>query len=271
MPELPEVETIRRDLADRIVGARIEEVEVLDRRVIRGQTPDQFAAGLRGARIQAVERRGKALILVLEDRGFLVVQLMMTGQMIFRADSAPEKASKIIFTLSNQGRIYYNDQRLFGRLQAVRVLAEVGYFRDIGPEPLSLEFTPQALQERLAGRRTPIKPLLLDHRVVAGIGNIYASEILYASRIDPRRAALTLVPRDVRALHAAVVAVLSEAVALRGTSMRDYRDAQGEKGLFKTRIKVYAREGETCPRCRTGIERIIQNQRSTFFCPRCQR
>ena len=277
MPELPEVETIKKDLIKGLLGRRIEDVVVYDERVIRGRAASDFKTALMGYTVVDLTRRGKAIIAQLSHpalaggKQFLVIQVMMTGQLIFSASAQAMPMTRITFRLSNDQYLHYNDQRLFGRLQIVHDPDEIGYLKTIGPEPLSRGFQVVRLAEQLQRRSIPIKTLLLNPRFVAGIGNIYASEILFASRINPKRPAKSVKPEEIKRLHQATIDVLKEAIRLRGTSMRNYRDGKGQKGGFMNRIKVYGREHERCYRCRAPIQRIVQSGRSTFFCKSCQR
>lgn len=270
MPELPEVETIARDLRRKILNQRIENITVYDARVIR-QPAGQFVEGLKGRRLNKISRRGKALILELDNGRYFVVQLMMTGQLIDSARPRQDKVTKVSLRLSSGRYLHYNDQRLFGRLQVVDTLEQIPYFCKLGPEPLTDGFSPSWLAEKLKGKKVPIKALLMDHTFVAGIGNIYASEILFQSRINPKRPAHRLKEEEITTLRAATRKVLTEAIRWRGTSMNTYRDANGKRGGFIRRIKVYGRGNEDCSRCKTPLSKILQRGRSTFFCPRCQR
>jgi len=271
MPELPEVETIARDLRGLLIGASIRDVRVRDGRVVRGMTPPAFRRKLRGRVIADVFRRGKAIIFPFAGSPeYLVVQLMMTGQLIAGASSLPQKDSRIIFSLSSGGFLHYNDQRLFGRLQIVKDLSELKYFQILGPEPLTKDFNAGWIERLLSRRKAPIKSVLMDHTFVAGIGNIYASEILFESGIDPRRPASSLNKEEYRILLKKITGVLRRAIKQRGTSMNNYRDSAGQKGGFMKSIKVYGRENEKCPRCSAKIQRLVQSGRSTFFCEGCQ-
>lgn len=272
MPELPEVETIKRDLEKKILGQKIVRVFVYDRRVIRNSPPRSFIKNLTGKTFREVSRRGKAIVFPLKDSGFLVVQLMMTGQLIHsEKNPRPSNATKITFQLSNHSYLNYNDHRLFGRLQFCRTLEEIKFFKDLGLEPLSSTLSVRWLADQLISRSTPIKNFLMNQKFVAGIGNIYASEILFAAGIHPRRAAKTLSKKETHSLHEKIKEILTEAIRFRGTSMRDYRDAGGRKGNYINRIKVYGRENHPCLSCQTIVERFVQAGRSTFFCPRCQK
>jgi len=271
MPELPEVETVKRDLSQALKGLRFRDVRVHDRRVIRQKSVRSFTTGVKGKKILAVERRGKALIMRLSEGVFMVVQLMMTGQLILSKKEPKTRFTKVTFVLSNGRYLHYNDVRLFGRLQVVDDLNKLPYMRRIGPEPLDRKFNAKALAAILHQRQKPIKNLLLDHTCVAGIGNIYASEILFESRIRPERPAVSLTAAEVKRLYQATVAVLNRAIRSRGTSMYTFRDAQDRKGNFIRQLKVYGRDEDPCPRCRGAINRIWLAGRSTFFCSKCQK
>ncbi len=270
MPELPEVETIARDLRDKIIGQKVKNIDVYDARVVR-QPVEEFTRALKGRRLNSIARRGKALVIELDNRHYFVVQLMMTGQLIDSPRPRQDKLTKVSFRLSSGRYLHYNDQRLFGRLQTVDDLKRIPYFQKLGPEPLKGQFSVPWLVEKLRGKKVPIKALLMDHTFVAGIGNIYASEILFQSRINPKRPAHRLNEEEIETLHAATRKVLAEAIRWRGTSMNNYRDANGEKGGFMGRIKVYGRENQGCSRCKTVLTKILQRGRSTFYCPTCQR
>jgi formamidopyrimidine-DNA glycosylase len=272
MPELPEVETIVRDLRKKVCGLTIEKIKIHDGRVVRQASHAEFSRKLKGRTVQSISRRGKAIIVDLgAAESFLIVQLMMTGQLIVSDNSAPLRDTKVTFHLSNAMSLHYNDYRTFGRLQVVDSLDEIPYFKALGPEPLEKLFTVSWLAQELKKKKTPIKPLLLNHQFVAGIGNIYASEILFLSGIDPRRSAATLKKNEITQLHQSTKKILQDAIRSRGTSMNTYRDAQGEKGNFINRIKVYGRENEPCLSCHSVLVREFQAGRSTFYCPQCQK
>ena len=273
MPELPEVETIRRDLETRIVNCAITDVRVLDERVIRNCSGRQFAKFCKGKTVQSVSRRGKAILIQLNPASYLVVQPMMTGQLIYCLDQPRivDRATKIVFKLSNGASLNYNDQRLFGRVNGVHDLDEIPFLKTIGVEPFDQAFTAQKLKELFHHRPGPIKSLLMNQQLVAGIGNIYASEILFRSQISPTRTARALKFSEIEALRKATIDILKDAVKFRGTSMRNYRDTAGEKGKFMNRIKVYGRGNEECYVCRAPIVKIVQAGRSTFYCKKCQR
>lgn len=273
MPELPEVETIKQDLATTVIGKKIINVSIIDKRVILPQTVAEFIHRLKQRSIIDIKRRGKALIFTLDNGDFLVVHLRMTGQLIVvnEQEMNPKiNATKVIFTLSGEKYLNYNDQRLFGRLFVVQHLEEIGYFRTLGREPLEDVWDAAWLAEQLKKRKIPIKPFLLDQSVLAGIGNIYASEILFRAKVLPTRIASRLRLNEIDVLRKAIVGVLREAIKYRGTSMRNYRDAAGQKGNFINRISVYAREDQPCYSCGNHIKKIVQSGRSSFYCPCCQ-
>jgi formamidopyrimidine-DNA glycosylase len=254
-----------------VVGQIITGVTVYDARIIYGISVERFRRCLLGQLIAQISRRSKGLIWTLQPSGrFLIVQVMMTGQLIYSTHRQKDRHIRLLFRLSNQQYLHYNDQRLFGRLQVVDDWREFPYFRRMGPEPLSDDFHERWLQGALYHRSAAIKPLLMDSRLVAGIGNIYASEICHRCGILPQRPASTLTREEIGNLCRAVKDVLSEAVVHRGTSMRNYRDSHGAQGNFKDCIRVYGREHQPCPRCHHPVERVILNGRSTFYCRFCQ-
>lgn len=267
MPELPEVETIRRDLARDIVGLTIQGVIVNDPRVLR-QPREDFIKRLNGKKIERIDRRGKALIMALSGGDYLVVQVMMTGQMV--VDAKAHSHTRVMFDLGKR-QLMYHDQRVFGQLRVVGRLNEVPHLNHLGPEPFDGAFNEAYVNARLKRTARPIKSVLLDHGFVAGIGNIYASEILYRSKISPLRLGNSIKKKEVKLIIDQTKEVLQEAIRLRGSSMRNYRDGKGEKGEFNQSIRVYARTEQPCLTCGAPILRIVQSGRSTFYCKKCQR
>lgn len=267
MPELPEVETIKRDLVKKIVGQTIMGVYAKDRLVIAGGHIKKFVRGIESKEIVRVERRGKAVIIVLGGGGFLVIQLAMTGQLIY---GAPLKESKVSFRLSGGKYLNYNDHRRLGRLTLIEDLKGMKFLSTLGPEPLSSDFNRCWLGERLKSKKAPIKSILMDQQFIAGIGNIYACEILFRSKINPLRAGRTLSDDEIGRLCRMTTDVLKEAIHRRGSSINTYRDADGKKGGFVDRIRVYGRDSEGCVCCGAPITRVVLSGRSTFFCKRCQ-
>jgi formamidopyrimidine-DNA glycosylase len=293
MPELPEVETVARDLQRWVAGATIADAEVRWERTIRHPQPgERFAAELRGATIRRVGRRAKSVLLHLADGRVMTVALRMTGALIVAPPGTPDdRYARVVFRLADGRELRYRDVRKFGRIglwerggiprrggtRGGRRVAEarapyrVGdVFARHGPEPLAHSFSATRLADRLKGRSARLKTLLLDQTFIAGVGNIYADEALWRARLHPLRAADTLTPAEVRRLHRAIRAVLRQGIANRGASFADYVGADGEPGDNAERLAVYQRSGQPCLRCGRPISRIVVGQRSTHFCPRCQ-
>ena len=275
MPELPEVETVRRGLALRLSGRRIVRAE-LRRPDLRRPFPPLLAERLEGALIGELWRRGKYILMELDDSGTLLLHLGMSGRITTGGDNAPdEKHDHVVLTLDDGTVVRFNDPRRFGLIDYMPRGAEAKHplLASMGPEPLEPGFDGAYLSGALAGRLTPIKAALLDQRVVAGLGNIYVCEALYRAGLSPRRLAATVTGVRAARLAAAIRAVLDEAIAAGGSSLRDYVQATGELGYFQHRWAVYGKEGEPCPSCTCaeGVRRIAQAGRSTFFCAKRQR
>jgi formamidopyrimidine-DNA glycosylase len=289
MPELPEVETVRRGLAPVMEGMRITAVE--QRRAdLRAPFPERFVERLRGQRIDRLTRRAKYILVGLDGGETLVLHLGMSGS--FRIDeetpgqfhhprSNDPNHDHVVFHLSNAIRVTYNDPRRFGSMDVVRT-AELGAdprLSQLGVEPLSADFNAGVLARICAGRSTALKAALLDQRLIAGLGNIYVCEALWRAKLSPWRGAGTIARKDgtpglrARRLAEAIGAVLGEALEAGGSTLRDHRLANGTLGYFQHRFAVYDREGSPCPRaeCSGVVARVVQNGRSTFFCPVCQR
>lgn len=279
MPELPEVETIRRTLAPRLTGRVVREVQVATPAVWRRGDP----AALPGCRVLGVGRRGKHLLIPLErpDAGgagggaglVLHVHLGMTGRLLFVPRGGPLPECHLHARLAfDGGELCYQDTRRFGYLEVLPPEALEGDpGLRLGPEPLDPPVTARRLREVLAGRRAPVKAVLLDQRVLAGVGNIYADEALHRAGVNPLRPAGELGEGEVAAVAEALREVLEEAIAARGTTFSDYRDGEGRPGGFGPRLRVYGREGEPCPRCGHPVTRGRLGGRSTYFCPCCQK
>jgi formamidopyrimidine-DNA glycosylase len=279
MPELPEVETIRRGLAARLEGKRI--LEIIQRRPdLRFPLPRGFAARLAGRRITRIDRRAKYLLIRLDDGQVLICHLGMTGRFIIgQGRPEPEPHDHIVLLTEGDVAVRFNDARRFGfmTLAAEGALARHKHLAGLGPEPLDPAFDGPSLAKALAGKRTPIKAALLDQRVVAGLGNIYVSEALFRAGISPKRLARTVQGERAERLAQAIADVLNEAIAAGGSSLRDYVQTDGELGYFQHRWRVYDREGKPCPGCDCdtaktgGIRRLVQSGRATYYCPRKQR
>jgi formamidopyrimidine-DNA glycosylase len=280
MPELPEVETVCRGLAARVAGRRLARV-VQRRPDLRFPLPDRLAARLTGRRVESVGRRGKYILVHLDDGHVLIVHLGMSGRLVIAPAPAPEPGAHdhVVLETEDGAVVTFNDARRFGMmdLAAAGDLASHKALAPLGPEPLGADFDAAYLGGALAGRITPIKAALLDQRVVAGLGNIYACEALFRAGLSPRRLAANVAGRRTARLVAAIKAVLEEAIAAGGSSLRDYVQATGELGYFQHAWRVYDREGLPCRGCscdtaRTGgVRRIVQSGRSTFLCPVRQR
>jgi formamidopyrimidine-DNA glycosylase len=266
VPELPEVETIRGQLAPRLEGRTLAVVDILDPRLTRPLDPREVAAELQGERVEAVERRGKYLVVRLEGGGALLVHLRMTGSFAFE----PTSHERAVVELEDGTRLVYRDVRRFGTWLVVPGEELEPYIaRKNGPEPLGQAFTSAWLRGRLALRRAPLKAVLLDQRVVAGLGNIYADEALWRARLNPLRPANSLTDEEARRLHRAVREALRVGVARQGSTLRDYATPDGSRGAMQEEFRVYGREGEPCPRCRGPIEKTRVGGRGTWYCPRC--
>ncbi len=277
MPELPEVETVVRGLAGRMTGRRVARLD-LHREDLRWPIPRGLRRKVEGRLIKAVRRRAKYILIDLEDGGVLLMHLGMSGRLtvVNAEDTTPaEVHDHVVFTLDDGTRIRFNDQRRFGMLDYVRdrALEKHPLLRELGPEPLDPGFTPETLAKSLTGRRTPLKAALLDQQVVAGLGNIYVSEVLFEAGLSPRRLARTVTLERATRLVGAIRAVLKRAIAAGGSSLRNYVQASGELGYFQHQWAVYGKEGEPCPACDCGggIRRIVQSNRSTFYCAKRQR
>ncbi len=271
MPELPEVETIRRDLLPRVVGRTLRHVRILpgSERIVQSPAPGEFRRGLVGRRIEDVSRRGKYLLFHLSGGRCFVVHLRMTGALLHRLEGAPEdRYLRICFSLDDSSELRYSDLRKLGSMWLVDEGRPI--VGELGPDALE-GLSRQALRSLINGRSATIKTVLMDQRAVAGLGNIYSEEALFAAGIHPRRPAKGLADGERRRLHKAIGEVLQEAMGHRGSSFRDYVDGEGREGQHQWHVKVYRRTGEPCYRCGTAIERIKVGGRSTHFCPRCQR
>jgi formamidopyrimidine-DNA glycosylase len=274
MPELPEVETYVRELQPALQDRTIMGAEVRWSRTIAAPTPEAFPDAVSGQRFEQFGRRGKYMLLGFASGDTLIVHLRMTGKLFPHGGDAPiDKHTHVLFDLDDGRRLYYNDPRKFGRIWLVSnpepILAK------LGPEPLSDDFSVGGFAAALSNRRAAIKALLLDQRLVAGVGNIYADEALFRAGLSPDRAGGDLTEKEVERLHQAVRTVLERGIAfqgssLGGSSLQNYLRPGGQQGGFQEEFKVFRRTGEPCPICGTPIERITITQRSTHFCPHCQ-
>ena len=286
MPELPEVETVRRGLCPVMEGQVITQAQV-NRPDLRWPFPPHMAERLTGARVLGLRRRSKYILADLSTDETLLIHLGMSGRMLISSPDAretlgewhhhhpaPEKHDHVVLDMENGTRVTFNDARRFGAMDLMATASADRHplLAALGPEPLGNGFDENHLVARLKGRNTPIKSALLDQHVVAGLGNIYVCETLYRARIHPARKAGDLPAPRIAALVPIIRAVLSEAIEAGGSSLRDYRQADGELGYFQHSFQVYGREDDPCltPGCTSSIHRIVQSGRSSFFCPTCQ-
>jgi formamidopyrimidine-DNA glycosylase len=283
MPELPEVETVRKGLLPAMEGAVIARAEV-NRPDLRWPFPERMAERLTGARVTALRRRSKYILADLSTGETLIIHLGMSGRILISGDPlgqfyhdhpAPEKHDHVVFHMDNGARITFNDARRFGAMDLAPAASVEQHWllKDLGPEPLGNGFHEAYLASRLSGRNTPIKTALLDQRVVAGLGNIYVCEALHRAGISPLRKAGRISSARVARLVPIIRDVLGEAIEAGGSSLRDYRQTDGELGYFQHTFRTYDREGQPChtPECGGTIARVVQSGRSSFYCPRCQR
>lgn len=283
MPELPEVETVRRGLMPSMEGATILRADV-NRPDLRWPFPDQMAERLQGQKVLNLRRRSKYLLLDLSGGETLLIHLGMSGRMLVSGDPlgqfvhehpAPEKHDHVVFHMDNAARVTFNDPRRFGAMDLLTTATADSHklLAVLGPEPLGNDFHEQHLVDAFAQKNSPVKSALLDQRIVSGLGNIYVCEALFRAGIHPARKAGRIRAKRVAALVPIIRAVLSEAIEAGGSSLRDFKQADGELGYFQHRFDVYGREGAPCrsENCTGFVQRIVQSGRSSFFCPKCQR
>jgi len=279
MPELPEVETVRRGLVPRLVGKRIVRLQQR-RKDLRIPMPAKFAAKVEGRTVRAIDRRAKYLLIRLDDGQTLIAHLGMSGRMTLHdAASAAahplDRHDHVVFDIEDGWQVRFNDARRFGLMLLVadEAVPRHKFFKGLGPEPLDATFDGPALAERLAGRKTPIKAALLDQKTLVGVGNIYACEALFLAGISPRRSAHTVQGERATKLVNAIRHVLARSIDDGGSTLRDHVQPSGELGYFQTRFNVYDRAGIACPTrgCGNTVRRVVQAGRSTFYCARCQR
>lgn len=268
MPELPEVETIRSDLEQTILKKKIVNIKVLKKRMIKGNHKT-----LINKTIQSIQRRGKLLILKIKDN-YLLLHLGMTGQIIYNPKSKkyPNKHTYALITLNNKTNIYCQDIRMFGYMSIIdQTKLNQILSNNYGIEPLTHNFTLANLKQTLTNRKAPIKTILLNQKLVAGLGNIYVDEICFASGIKPSRKTNNLTPDEIKKIFLNSNKIIKKSILSRGTSFSDYKDTKGEKGNYLTHLKVYGRYHQPCVKCKTSISRIKIAGRSTHYCPRCQK
>ncbi len=270
MPELPEVETVKNELLPRVVGHRITGVTLLWEGIVKEPSVEDFRSRITGQEITDITRHGKYLIVGLSSDDLLIIHLRMTGSLIVgRNSSEPPKFTRAIIHLDNDTSIFFRDPRKFGVMRLVKDTKDID--NKLGPEPLEAGFTPQILAERLAKRTAPIKALLLDQKFIAGIGNMYADEALFAAGIHPERAGGSLSQEEVERLHGNIQRILWTAISNKGASVDTYFRPNGTEGTAHFEFKVaHGLGGKSCHVCGTPIERIVVRNRGTYFCPKCQ-
>jgi formamidopyrimidine-DNA glycosylase len=273
VPELPEVETVRRRLEPALVGRRFEHVEIDDPRLTRPEDPAEVAAELTGERVEALDRRGKYLVVRFESGRVLLIHLRMTGTLLHAAPGKPTDVPhrRAVVNLDDGSDVVYRDVRRFGTWLLVEPDTLDSYLAQrLGGEPLGRTFTTRSLAASLANRRAPVKAVLLDQRTLAGLGNIYVDEALWRARIHPLRPARELDADEVRALREGIKRALETGIRRQGATLRDYRQPDGSAGSMQNEFKVYGRLGEPCDRCGTPIEKTRVAGRGTWYCPACQ-
>ncbi|MFC2047505.1 bifunctional DNA-formamidopyrimidine glycosylase/DNA-(apurinic or apyrimidinic site) lyase [Chloroflexota bacterium] len=269
MPELPEVETVKNELSPHIVGHCISSITLFWEGIVRQPSMEEFRSRLIGQEIAGVARRGKYLILSLNGSEELIIHLKMSGSLLLKPGLAePDKFVRAVLSLDGEMALHFHDPRKFGRMWLVQDGQEI--VGKLGPEPLEADFTHQVLVQLLKNRRAPIKAILLDQTIIAGIGNMYADEALFAAKIHPLGSGSSLSHDEVERLHRAIQQVLQAAINNKGASIVNYYRPSGELGTAHFEFKVAHRRGENCFVCGTPLERITVRNRGTYFCPRCQ-
>ena len=286
MPELPEIETIKLDLERVLLNKKIKSVTVNLAKQVKSQLK-KFHQTVSGSIIKKIYRRAKTVIFELNNKHYLVFHLKMSGQLIYRQKNnkflggghpishnlkdLPNKYSHIIFDFADKSKLFFNDQRQFGWVKLFNSQEFADYDNSFGPEPLDKDFTYLKFKQIIKPKKKAIKPLLMEPKIVAGIGNIYAAESCFCAGILPTRSAHTLSETELKKLYQCIKKVLKLAIKKRGTSADKYVDAFGRQGSMNKSLKVYARAGEKCPRCNHKIHQLRQSSRSTFYCPKCQK
>jgi len=266
MPELPEVETIKRELEKAVVGKKITGVIVNNAKVIREPKKEKFIAELKNAKIKKIIRRGKLLIFELSSGKSLTIHLKMTGQLVFPGNG---KDSRVSFKFSDGKILDFNDTRLFGELRIIDNWQDLKFIKELGPEPFDIN--EEKFSKLLKNRKTKIKILIMDQKIISGIGNLYANEALFRAGIDPRRPAISLSAKETAKLFTEIKKTLTEAIHYKGSSIDQYVQVTGKPGNYVKFHKVYDREGEKCYKCKGKVKRISLGNRGTYFCPCCQK
>ena len=269
MPELPEVETIKNEITPKLIGRHVKEVVIFWDKIVRGLSPADFIARLTGRKISDINRRGKYLLISLNGADYLIMHMKMTGSLLVTHDETPPLYTRAILKLDDGTNIYFRDPRKFGRMWLVADIEEV--IGSLGPEALSRKLTAKKLGELLSKRRAPMKALLCDQNIVAGIGNLYADEALFLAKINPVSTGESLTSDAVKRLHAAIREVLLAGIKNKGASIVNYYRPDGTQGTAHCEFRAARRKGQPCLVCGTQIVRIVVRGRGTYYCPECQK
>ena len=272
MPEMPEVETIKRDLEKRVKGKKIDRVIIKNKKSVKLPAPTEFIRRMEGKVFIRVERRGKFLLLGLDSEDSLVIHLKLTGRLIYSKKGEELDYTRVVFVFQDHTQLSFTDVRGFGGIWLIpdRDFQRIPTLDNLGPEPLEESFTVAKFRELLKGKRGKIKSLLMDQEFIAGVGNIYSQEALFLSQIHPERSPSSLAEEEIEKLYKNLRQILKEAISYRGSSVDAYVDLEGKKGNFESQLKVYGREGKACSKCGATIKRIDISGRGTYFCPNCQ-
>jgi len=272
MPELPEVETIRRDLEKKVRGKKVKEVIIKNGKCLKGITEEEFIKGIKGKVFSEIGRRGKFLIIELDSKDNLVIHLRMTGTLIYSEEKRELNYTRIIFIFEDSSQLAFNDMRGFGNIWLVshKEFQRIPLLHLLGPEPLEEDFTLEKFKTLLKRKKKKIKVLLMDQSSIAGIGNIYSQEALFRAGIHPEKLSNRLFDKEIENLYNSLQAVLQEAISHRGSSVDTYVDLEGKRGKYEQYLKVYGRKGKKCFRCGEEIKKINLGGRGTYFCPHCQ-
>jgi len=266
MPELPEVETIRRDLEKKILNKKIVEVKVIKKKVIKEPDLSEFKKGLEGEKVKEILRKAKVLIFKLRDDKFLIIHLRISGWLLYGEE---DPKARVVFKFSDGKFLNYMDPRLLGELRLRKDFKDLKFIRELGPEPFELK--EEDFKKIVSSKKTKIKVLLMDQTLISGIGNVYAQEALFRAKISPLRESNSLSSEEISFLFKSILEILKEAIKYRGSSVDTYRDIGGREGGMGQRLKVYGREGKPCFVCKTPIKKITLGGRGTCFCPKCQK
>lgn len=266
MPELPEVETIKRDLEKRILGKKIIDIEVYKPKIVKEPSVNEFRRGLIGETVKEIIRKAKVLIVKFREDKFLVIHLRISGWLLYGKEA---ENARVIFKFSNGDVLNYMDQRLLGELRLRKDYQDLKFIKELGPEPFEISL--EKFKDILKKKKTKIKVLLMDQTTISGIGNIYAQEALFKAKILPTRESSSLNEKEMSLLHRSVLEILKEAIKYRGSSVDAYRDTEGREGGMEARLKIYGREGEPCLVCKKPIKKITLGGRGTCFCVHCQK